>query len=631
MCASLVAAKSGTGLAITSPLILYRSLVASRRIAPDPAQHRLAIKLQALNERLENYEAVKGQWEGLISELRAESKHWDPASNHQYVPQWRGVKEMRRTWRRLFLGETETTSQRQESERELVRYLSSAQEAMQVEAPQGLLVHGRVGSGKSMLVDMLLLDGASKWAAKGARWHYGEFMLHVVQNLSKLPTQVDQSQTETKDDASVSLKESHSILSLAISLIRRSPLLVIDEFQLPDRMASKTLAHLLTIFFRLGGVFVATSNRLPDELAKAAGRQYGLAADEFAEFVDLLKAKCEIWDMDGFKDYRRVKMEKDEDGNVCAIDEDDSLGYYLTVDSHDDVSKAEQKLTELLHDNQLGSSQETTIDWSQTSLQVFGRNLIVPKSFQDTACWTFDELCAARLGPADYISIGARFKTIIIHEVPVLNSSLKNEARRLISAIDAFYEAGCRLFVTAKAVPDQLFFPEEDLAARSDDAMHAETFAEMHQDATVPFRPNISSYEPNIRQQLRPDDAMEDDPPGRARSSVLSHLSSQEQIQLVDNLLDFKHISSFVGEDEMFAYRRAVSRIWEMCSPKWWANTRWKPGSSRHWETNPPDSTASNPSLAKGTELENSVIAPRFKAQDHAWNMVERPGRTNVR
>lgn len=32
---------AGTGVAITNPLVLYRSLIATQKIRPDPAQHRL--------------------------------------------------------------------------------------------------------------------------------------------------------------------------------------------------------------------------------------------------------------------------------------------------------------------------------------------------------------------------------------------------------------------------------------------------------------------------------------------------------------------------------------------------------------------------------------------------------------
>ena len=33
---------------------------------------------------------------------------------------------------------------------------------------------------------------------------------------------------------------------------------------------------------------------------------------------------------------------------------------------------------------------------------------------------------------------------------------------------------------------------------------------------------------------------------------------------------DFRQTGTFTGEDERFAYKRARSRLWEMCSQKWW-------------------------------------------------------------
>ena len=47
---------SSTGVAITNPLVLYRSLVATQKIRPDPAQHRLALHLQKVYDRLIDYE-----------------------------------------------------------------------------------------------------------------------------------------------------------------------------------------------------------------------------------------------------------------------------------------------------------------------------------------------------------------------------------------------------------------------------------------------------------------------------------------------------------------------------------------------------------------------------------------------
>ena len=36
---------------------------------------------------------------------------------------------------------------------------------------------------------------------------------------------------------------------------------------------------------------------------------------------------------------------------------------------------------------------------------------------------------------------------------------------------------------------------------------------------------------------------------------------------------DFGKTSAFTGEDERFAYKRAQSRLWEMCGSRWWARS----------------------------------------------------------
>jgi len=117
-------------------------------------------------------------------------------------------------------------------------------------------------------------------------------------------------------------------------MIEKSPILFLDEFQLPDRAASKILSNLFTAFFQLGGVFIATSNRMPDELAKASGMDFTapprgglvrnwlgfgsgrgkmdmfLANNEYAAFAEVLKARCEIWNMEGGRDWRRREAEE---------------------------------------------------------------------------------------------------------------------------------------------------------------------------------------------------------------------------------------------------------------------------------------------------------------------------------
>ncbi|KAI7174479.1 hypothetical protein KC352_g24414 [Hortaea werneckii] len=53
--------------------------------------------------------------------------------------------------------------------------------------------------------------------------------------------------------------------------------------------------------------------------------------------------------------------------------------------------------------------------------------------------------------------------------------------------------------------------------------------------------------------------------------------------------VDFGKTSAFTGEDERFAYKRAQSRLWEMCGARWWARNEadWHrplPAQVRRWE-----------------------------------------------
>ena len=154
----------------------------------------------------------------------------------------------------------------------------------------------------------------------------------------------------------------------------------------------------------------------------------------------------------------------------------------------------------------------------------------------------------------------------------------KNEARRLITLLDALYESRCKLIIRAEAGPDDIFFPETDPRPRTiegaetavnendgGDAVYPETFSEIYQDQTSPFRPNISSYT-NHEPQIGSDPDEEFDfgsIPGKG-------IETGRQV-------DFGKTSNFTGEDERFAYKRAASRLWEMCGLRWHSQSEWKP------------------------------------------------------
>ena len=130
----------------------------------------------------------------------------------------------------------------------MTRSLTNHDSALELDSPKGLLLHGEVGTGKSMLVDLLadcLPNG------KKRRWHFNTFMLETFARLEHVRRSILESPIT---EAGLDMEE-HSLLRLAREMISTSPILFLDEFQLPDRAASKILSNLLTSFFHLGGVF----------------------------------------------------------------------------------------------------------------------------------------------------------------------------------------------------------------------------------------------------------------------------------------------------------------------------------------------------------------------------------------
>ncbi|KAJ3036241.1 hypothetical protein HDV00_002955 [Rhizophlyctis rosea] len=629
---------------ITNPLVLYRALLATNKLRPDPAQLRLALHLQKLYERLKDYEPTV-DYSDRLNQLTRTITNPKPSS---YIPS-------------SFLPSASPSTTA------LIRVLTNHESAITMDSPKGLLLHGEVGTGKSMLIDLFADSLPNR---KKRRWHYNTFILDTFAQLEHLR----KSRLSSKQYQG----DTHALLVLARDLIEKSPILFLDEFQLPDRAASKILSNLFISFFHLGGVLVATSNRMPEELQKASGVEFGKG--ELAPFVDVLKARCEIFEMQGGRDYRRMEAEVENKSSLTAsatssassdgslplgrtsfdpvsadeVNADDGStwegtgtsttttdtvppsptlpSHYLIRPSPTSDPTLQNSYTKTLHTLLLRATSlpSTTeqIPWKPSTLKVYGRTLTIPQTHNHTTLWTFAALCETHnLGPADYISLASHYNTLILTGVPVLTHLQKNEARRFITLLDALYEARCKLIITADAGPDEIFFPEtkgqsvgkggEEGGGVEGDVMHSETFAEAWQDVVGGFRPNISTYDAGTGREERSRlkdggeiyaaDTLEDDAPWALRhgdkacgsdgslsastSSTSSHTEPSERLYpgRKTSLPNFGHTSAFTGEDERFAYKRARSRIWEMCSERWWARSEegwWRPveSSVRRWE-----------------------------------------------
>jgi protein AFG1 len=201
-------------------------------------------------------------------------------------------------------------------------------------------------------------------------------------------------------------------------------------------------------------------------------------------------------------------------------------------------------------------------------LHIFDRSLRIPWCTKGACRFSFSELCEKDLGPADYLSIASTFRTLILTDVPILPTSAKNQARRFISLIDALYEARCQLICLAEDRFEDLFFPDAGSAAGSNDTRNMGEVSQRHEDVMMAesvsemhgrYRPNISSYDlPRMEQ---------------APAMSSTHLPLDQ-------------LSIFSGQDEQFAFKRALSRLHEMTSPSYARDETWVPleKHARKWE-----------------------------------------------
>ena len=285
-------------------------------------------------------------------------------------------------------------------------------------APQGLYLYGPVGRGKSMLMNLFY---ASVAGDQKRRVHFHEFMLDIH------GTMHDWRQKDGK------LQD--PLPKIAADIAADTWLLCFDEFQVDNIADAMILGRLFEALFDEGVVVVATSNTHPDNLYKD-----GLQRDRFLPFIDVLKGRIDILELEAQRDYRRDRL----------VD----MGVYhapLGAEADAALDAAFAALT----DDALGEAEE---------VPVMGRVVPVPKAAKGVARFEFADLCEKPLGAPDYLAIAKAYHTMILANVPLLPPAKRNEAKRMVTLIDALYEAKVNMVVSAAADPDALC-TEGDTAA----------------------------------------------------------------------------------------------------------------------------------------------------------------------
>ena len=273
---------------------------------------------------------------------------------------------------------------------------------------KGIYIWGDVGRGKTFLVNYFyhLLP-----IEKKIRLHFYRFMQLIHEELETLK------------------HESDPLKAVALKFASKARVLCLDEMLVNDITDAMLLGRLFQYLIKQKVILVITSNLPPGELYKD-----GLQRARFLPAIKLLEQHTQIVKLEGELDYRLQKIEN----NPVYLDANDSHPEQLLEQAFASLAGIE------LHKN-------------RTDIIINQRRIPVIRWADDIVWLHFNALCNTPRSAEDYRQIGTFFKTVLISQIPVMDETMNDAARRFITLIDTLYDLHVNLIVSAAAEPELLY------------------------------------------------------------------------------------------------------------------------------------------------------------------------------
>ncbi|WP_372880518.1 cell division protein ZapE [Psychromonas sp.] len=276
---------------------------------------------------------------------------------------------------------------------------------------KGIYFYGGVGRGKTYLVDLFFhsLPGKRK-----QRLHFHHFMRRVHKELAEQQGEIN------------------PLANIAKKFSVETDVLCFDEFYVDDITDAMILAGMLTALFEQGIVLVATSNIHPDDLYKN-----GLQRARFIPAIELIKTHCQLYNLDGGRDYR-----------IGRLNETETYHYPLDSAAELQVKNAFENLA----DGDKVYGQDIEINY---------RRIAAIASSIDTLSIEFTSLCDGPRSVLDYIELAILYRTVIIANIRQMNDAHNDIARRFIAMVDEFYDRHVVVIISAEVDMANLYVGEK--------------------------------------------------------------------------------------------------------------------------------------------------------------------------
>lgn len=298
------------------------------------------------------------------------------------------------------------------------------------EFAQGLYLHGRVGRGKTLLMDMFYETLPTK---RKTRLHFHHFMYLLHQKLNAIQGQKD------------------PLVQIAKELANQVDVVCFDEFFVSDIADAMLLGGVFNALHQHNIMIITTSNTAPDNLYEG-----GLARDRFIPTIALIKKHLSYFSLDGDLDYRTTFTK------------------YNPLYFINDRVKFKQQL------------QRFNIDDTTHQLRILNRDITVLGIGDDAVWFDFLMLCDGPRSQNDYIHLADKYDVLLLSDViqmggkVVVNPMTKGTedgdtnylitpasavevghlddcARRFIALVDEFYDRQKLLVVDAACLLHDLY------------------------------------------------------------------------------------------------------------------------------------------------------------------------------